>query len=349
MRGAEDYPRRFRLQDGRVIGDGQVPYLIAEVNTSHFGKMSVAKEMIARVADAGFDCVKFQSWAPDSLYSAQFLANNSVQKRLLSQFAFSPSELLKLSHHAESVGIAFSSTPYSLEEAVWLVQQCKAPFVKIASMDVTYRAYLKQIAALGAPVVLSTGMADLPEIQRACDVFGTANAQLALLHCVSLYPTPTANANVRNIVGLRNVFPSAVVGFSDHTIGHTAAIASVTLGASIIEKHVTADASIIGMDNQMALDLERAGEFVQVCRDAALALGATDRSVSSAEDRQRRVMRRSLVATQGIPAGAKFSHSNIGAFRPGDGLSPEHLGHFLESRAARDISCGEQLAFGDAH
>lgn len=348
MNSESNPPRQLALRDGTLIGDGRPPYLIAEVNTSHFGKLSVGIEMVERVANAGFDCVKFQSWNPESLYSSSFLAGNSVQRRMLSQFAFSPEELEHLSVHANHCGIAFSSTPYSLEQASWLVHGCNAPFVKVASMDITYLKQIREIAALGAPVILSTGMADMPEIRDACGVLGDEDIQFAILHCVSLYPTPIDAANVRNIAGLREVFPKSVVGFSDHTIGSAAAVASIALGASIIEKHVTPDPTVIGMDNQMALDLDRAAQFAHTCREAAQSLGSTDRRVSAAEHKQRRVMRRSLVATVDIPIGAKISPTDIAAYRPGDGLPADQIDYFIGRIATRNIGSGEKLLRDDA-
>jgi len=180
---------KFFLRNGKIIGDYEMPYFVAEMNTSHFGKVENAMRMIDAAAEAGCDCVKFQSWSAESLYSQTYYEENRFAKRMVSGFSFSEEQLKELALYCKTQGISFSSTPYAEREVDFLIDECDAPYVKIASMDLNNKKFLKYIGNKQVPIVLSTGMSTYEEVKRAVDViFETGNKQLCLLHCISVYP-----------------------------------------------------------------------------------------------------------------------------------------------------------------
>ena len=154
------------LRNGRVVGDYLKPYIVAELNTSHFGNVDIAKDMISKAKEVGCDCVKFQSWSADSLYCASYYKENKIAKRIFNKFSMDSAQLKELSIFSKQVGIDFSSTPYSIDEAEFLVNECSVPFVKIASMELNNLPYLMKLGELGAPLVLSTGMGTFEEILK---------------------------------------------------------------------------------------------------------------------------------------------------------------------------------------
>ncbi|WP_294158432.1 N-acetylneuraminate synthase family protein [uncultured Selenomonas sp.] len=230
------------FRDGKRIEDYGTPYVVAEVNSSHNGNMDTARHMIEAAAESGADCVKFQSWSAETLYSKTYYQNNPLAKRFVKKFSLSSEQLLELSHYAREQGIAFSSTPYSQGEVDFLADVCEVPFIKIASMELDNLAFLRYIGAKQLPVVLSTGMGTVEEIRCAVRTLEQAGvSQMVLLHCVSLYPTPLNQVELRNIEGLREMFSKYPIGFSDHTTEFAAAIGAVALGAALIERHLTLD------------------------------------------------------------------------------------------------------------
>ena len=316
----------IRLTNGRIIGDYHNPYVVAEVNSSHNGDVLVAKQMIDAASEAGCNCVKFQSWSPESLYSISYYKENPISKRIVKKFSLSPQELKELAAYCREKGLDFSSTPYSREEVDFLVYDCNAPFVKVASMDLNNYAYLKYIAQKGKPIVLSTGMSNMDEIRKAINVIeNEGNTSICLLHCISTYPPEFETINLMNIQGLREEFPQYPIGFSDHSHGVEMAVAATALGAALIEKHLTLDASKIGMDNQMATEPEEMKRMVNSCQNTHLALGGTTRIVSSAEQEQLKKMRRSLILTRDMSAGEIIQLQDLDAKRPGTGIPADRL------------------------
>lgn len=329
------------LKNGRKVTNGCEPYIVAELNSSHNGKMDTAKEMITAAKACGCDAVKFQSWSAESLYCRDYYDRNPISKRMVSRFSLKPEELLTLAQYSKSVGIDFSSTPYSNEEVDFLVDQCQAPFVKIASMDINNLPYLRYVAKKSVPIVLSTGMASIEEIDRAVKEIESAdNQDICILHCVSIYPVEPHNVNLRNMVMLRDKFPDYAVGYSDHTLGCQTACAAVALGAAVIEKHFTLDNKKIGWDNQMATDSDGMDELVKNCHMVHSALGSYERVVSSDELEQREKMRRSLVAAVDMGKGHVIAEEDFTAKRPGDGIPVDQykriIGKILTKNVQKD-------------
>ena len=336
------------LRSGRRVGDYLTPYIVAELNTSHFGDMDVARAMIDQAQIAGCDCVKFQSWSEDTLYGKSYYATNTIAKRFVSKLALDNAQLKVLSQYAASKHIDFASTPYSIEEAEFLVAECGVPFVKIASMELNNLPYLSRLGRLGVPLVLSTGMGTIEEIREAVHAIEAAgNDQLIILHCTSVYPAKPAMIQLRNIVGLRSEFPQYPIGYSDHSIGSEIPAASVALGACLVEKHFTLDRSRIGMDNQMATEPREMQAMVRACHSIHEALGGTERVLSSEEAAQIPKMRRSLISKLPLKAGHVLTMDDLDAKRPGIGLAPMLLPSLLGRRLKRDLDAETVLAWQD--
>lgn len=323
------------FNDGSVIGKGS-PYFVAEVNSSHGGSMETAKKMIDAAAECGCNCVKFQSWSAKTLYSKTYYKANPIAKRFVDKFSMSEDQQLELAGYCKSKGVSFASTPYSREEVDLLVS-ADVPFIKIASMEINNYPFLEYIAKTDVPIVLSTGMADAEEIDKAVEVIEKAgNKNLCILHCISIYPPETSEINLRNILGLQEKFPKYPIGFSDHSLGTEMACAAIALGAALIEKHMTLDKTRIGMDNQMAMEPNDLKSLVRQCKNVGIALGSKERTVYQSELDQRQNMRRSLVYTRALKAGELLTESDIDSKRPGTGFPPDNKWEFIGKRLVRD-------------
>jgi sialic acid synthase SpsE len=328
----------FKLNNKLVLSDFGKPYIVAELNTSHMGRIEAAKEMISKAKDAGCDCVKFQSWSAETLYSKSYYEENPIAKRFFNKLSFSEESLKELANYCKSLGIGFSSTPYSRREVDFLNDKCEVPYIKVASMDLTNLPFLEYIAASGAPIVLSTGMGEMDEIVKAVKTINKAgNHNVCLLHCTSIYPPEISTIRLKNILGLREQFPDCAIGYSDHSIGTEIASAATALGACMIEKHFTLDKTKIGIDNQMATEPEEMAQLVNNCHNVQLALGSEERKVFSAEIEQRQKMRRSIIATRDLFAGDSIKPEDLDVKRPGTGFSPEKMAGLIGKILLRDV------------
>lgn len=338
---------KIKFNDGTVIENYGRPYIIAEVNSSHNGDVEVAKKMIDAAVDTGCDCVKFQSWTTDTLYSKTYYDKNPIAKRFVDKLSLSSDELKQMSDYCKSKNIGFSSTPYSCQEVDFLVQ-CDVPFIKISSMEINNLEFIEYIGNKQVPVVISTGMAEENEIRAAIRTLEkTGNKNIVILHCVSIYPAELTKINLRNISWLEEEYPQYAIGFSDHTIGDSAAIASVALGASVIEKHITLDSKKIGMDNQIAMEPQDLKMFTQKVRDISLSLGSLKRIVTSEEYAQRLKMRRSIVATRDIEVGETIAKEDLTYKRPGDGISPDRAKLLIGCKAKQKIQKDTIISISD--
>ena len=332
---------KIELKNSITLSDFSKPFMVAEVNTSHFGDIKIAKKMIDKAKTIGVDCVKFQSWSSESLYSNDYYKKNPISKRIVEKFSFSEFELLKLSEYCGVIDIGFASTPYSVEEVDFLIDKCNVPYIKVASMDLNNYRYLSYIAGRGVPIVLSTGMSEMHEIKKAIKTIENAgNDKICILHCVSTYPNEISTIRLNNILGLRSEFPDYPVGFSDHSIGNEIPTAAVALGACMIEKHFTLDKTKIGMDNQMASEPNEMAQMIKQCNNVQAAMGGIERKVSSSEMDQRIKMRRSIVAKKDLRAGAILKIELLDVKRPGTGMPPEKidvvLGKTLKNNLSKD-------------
>ena len=313
------------------VGPGHPPYIIAEVGSNHNGDMDLCRTLIDAAADAGANAVKFQSWTDKSLIAEEEYERNTEysdkKKHFGSLREMVTAYQLTTDQHAQAharcleQGIAFCSTPFSPEE-VDLLDALNVPFFKIASMDVVHLPLLRYVARKKRPVVISTGMATLGEVEQAVDAIRSeGNDQIVLLDCVSIYPPEYDTIHLRNMETLQRAF-ECPVGFSDHTLGTAIPLAAIAIGACMIEKHFTLDQEMAGWDHAISADPGQMRTIVKEGNNIFTALGSTRRTVSDAETEKRKKFRRSLVARQRLIKGHVLSESDFDAKRPGTGVAP---------------------------
>ena len=265
-----------------VVGEGQPPYVIAEIGSNHNGDMDLCRRLIDAAADAGAQAVKFQSFTETSLIAEEEYARNTEYsdkkkhfgslREMVKAYQFTASQHLEAHSYCKTRGIAFCSTPFSREEAD-LLDKLDVPFFKIASMDITYHSFLRYVARKGRPILLSTGMATLAEIEEAVTVIrGEGNQQIILLHCVAIYPPDPEIVHLRNMKTIEKAF-DLPVGFSDHTLGVGIPLAAVALGACLVEKHFTIDKEMPGWDHAISADPGELRTIVEEGRKVFAALG----------------------------------------------------------------------------
>ena len=333
--------RSILLNDKNYIGDTCKPYVVAELNTSHFGDIKLAKKMIYEAKQSGCDCVKLQSWTSDSLYSKNFYKKNPISKKFFDKYSLNNQKLKKLSTYSKKIGISFSSTPYSEDEVDFLVKECNPAFIKVASMDLNNHIFLKYIAKKKVPIILSTGMGTEKEIYRAVKVIKeNGQNKICILHCVSLYPMDYEVANLKNISMLRKKFKNIPIGYSDHSVGSVLPVAAISLGACLIEKHFTLDNKKIGMDNQMATEPDTMKKLISECKTVFKALGSEKRKLSKQEFQQKKKMRRSLFVKEEIKKNEIITMNKIILRRPGTGISPDKIKKVLGKKVKKDLKEG---------
>ncbi len=338
--------------NGRPVGPGQPPYVIAEIGSNHNGDTDLALRLIDAAVDCGVDAVKFQSWSKSSLICAAEYARSTryapdgAEEGGLAQeverYQLTPKQHNKVAAHCRERGVTFLSSVFSPCE-IELVDRLGAPAFKVASMDVNNLPLLALIAERRKPVLLSTGMATLGEIERAIAVLRSEGArEVILLHCVSTYPTPPAEAHLRNIPTLASTF-DVPVGFSDHSLGTAVPIASVALGACLIEKHFTLDRAMPGWDHAISADPAGMRALVDGARDAFLALGSPLRHVGATEIAKRKVFRRRMVAARPLLRGERLTAADIDFKRPGTGIAPDELDYVVGRTLTRDLGPDEEI------
>ena len=336
------------LGNGREISDIARPYFIAEMNTSHFGDISKAKDMILAAKKSGADCVKFQSWSTHTLYSDEYYKENPIAKRFVKKFSLEEDELSELASFAKSNQIDFSSTPYSIEEARLLVESCDVPFIKIASMELNNYDFLEQLADLKVPLILSTGMGSFEEISTAVTLLKDNNVKdLVILHCTSIYPSKPEIINLKNIPMLKKHFKSYAIGFSDHSEGISVPTAAIAVGACLIEKHFTLDKSQIGMDNGMATEPDEFGKMVESCLIAHQSVGKEMRSLTPEESDMAQTMRRSVVCKVDLKPNESITKEKIEFKRPGTGISVDRYQDVIGKKVNKLKLRGELIHLSD--
>jgi N,N'-diacetyllegionaminate synthase len=330
--------------DGRVIGADQPPYLIAEVGVNHDGDAAKALRLVDAAAGAGADAVKFQTFhaealatagAPQAAYQRTGAPARS-QREMLSALELPIDGLRAAFERAREHGMAAFSTPFDIESVAILVE-LGVPALKVGSGDLTNIFLLRRAAAAGLPLILSTGMATVDEVDAAVAALrSNGDPPLALLHCVSAYPAPLAEMNLRAIPAMRERY-GVEIGFSDHTTGLAAPIASIALGATIIEKHLTLDRASRGPDHAASIEPDQLAALASSLSEAHAALGSGLKEPQASETDARHVGRRSLVLRRPLPRGAHIAETDLDAKRPADGISPLRLDEVVGRRAARDL------------
>jgi sialic acid synthase SpsE len=310
-----DLPASFEL-GGRPVGEGRPAYVIAEAGANHNRDLAVARELVDVAAEAGADAVKFQTYSGEALYSTkapgfEYLAPHGGESpaELLERISLPREWQVELRDHARSRGIAFFSTPFDAA-AVAELDALDAPAMKIASFEIGDPKLVAAAAGTGRPLLISTGMATLGEVEEALGWAAEAGArEVGLMQCTSVYPAPAERANLRAMATMRTAF-GVPVGLSDHTTGIAVPIAAAALGAAFVEKHFTLDRTMEGPDHPFALEPDELAAMVAGIREAQAMY---------------RLARRSLVLVGDHPAGTVLSEEMLAAKRPGFGVAPKDL------------------------
>ncbi len=340
--------------EGREVGEGRPCFIIAEVGVNHNGDSELAMKMIEAVAQAGADCVKFQTFRAQEFvndaeetytYKSQGREVTESMLEMFQRLELKPEVFARLFEYARELGLVPLSTPTD-REAVDLLDELGTGAFKIGSDDLFYTPFLEYVAAKGKPVILSTGMAELEDVERAvAAVRGAGNDRIALLHCVSLYPTPDDQVNLHRIAALRERFGLAV-GFSDHSSGITAALGAVALGGCMVEKHFTLDRNLPGPDHWFSADPAELRELVSALRRVEAHLGAGDVALGEGEQDMASLAHRSIVASADLPAGHCIGEGDLAFRRPGTGLMPYEMDKVIGRRTRGAVAAGTLLDFG---
>ncbi len=317
---------------GRHIGEGYPPYVIAELSANHNGQLEIAMRIIEEAKKSGADAIKLQTYKPDTITLACDSEDFKISGGLwdgrtlydLYQEAHMPWDWHRpLFAHAKQLGITIFSSPFD-RTAIDLLEDLNAPAYKIASFEAIDLPLIKYAASTGKPMIISTGMADAEEIQEAIDAARSGGCkELAILHCVSGYPAPAQDYNLRTLTDMIHRF-GLVTGLSDHTLDNTTAITSVALGASIIEKHFTLDRNGGGPDDSFSLEPEDLKALCVGAKTAWQALGKVDYGRKSSEQANVK-FRRSLYFVKDLQLGHVLTPEDVRSVRPGYGLAPKHL------------------------
>ena len=325
--------------------------IIAEAGVNHNGDINLAKKLIEQAAKAGADVVKFQTFKANSCvsvsakkakYQLETTAKEESQLEMIKKLELSYKSHFELMKHCKKHGIAFLSTPFDLESVEFL-RGLDLPYFKIPSGEITNFPYLKAVAKCKKKVLLSTGMANLGEIEAALEILrknGTKN--ITLLHCNTEYPTPFKDVNLNALKTLKEAF-KLEVGYSDHTEGIVASLGAVALGAVVIEKHFTLDKTMEGPDHRASLEFEELKALCKGIRELEKALGSGIKKASKSEAKNKIIARKSLVAKREIQKGEKFSEQNLTTKRPGSGISAMRYEEYLGKRALKTYKKDELI------
>jgi N,N'-diacetyllegionaminate synthase len=322
-------------------------FIIAEAGVNHNGSLEMALQLIDVAVATGADAVKFQTFkaekvvavnAPKADYQQKTTGSDESQFEMVKKLEMDETAHTRLYQHCQHKGIQFLSTPFDLE-SIDLLERLGLEIFKIPSGEITNLPYLRKLGALKKRLILSTGMADLGEIEDALDVLtesGTPLENITVLHCNTEYPTPLEDVNLLAMLTIKNAF-GVEVGYSDHTAGIEVPIAAVALGATIIEKHFTLDRNLSGPDHKASLEPDELKAMVQAIRNIEKALGDGMKKPSPSESKNKPIARKSIVAARSIRKGETFTVENLTIKRPGTGISPMRWDVILKMKAARDF------------
>lgn len=319
--------------------------IIAEAGVNHNGSFERAIEMIDTAKECGVDYIKFQTFKADRItnkfasqaeYQKQNTGNDNTQFEMLRKLELSDEDFIRLSEYCSKVGVKFMSTPFDLD-SIGFLAGLGMDYMKIPSGEITNLPYLRKISKCGIPVIMSTGMCDLGEIEDALNVLyegGLSKDQITLLHCNTEYPTPMKDVNLSAMFSLSSAFHTKV-GYSDHTKGIEVPIAAVAMGACVIEKHFTLDKKLPGPDHVASLDPKELKAMVDAIRNVETAIGSSIKKVSDSERKNIAVARKSIVAARDIRKGEIYTEDNLAVKRPGTGISPMSWDKVLGKQASR--------------
>ena len=328
--------------------------IIAELGVNHNGSMEMAKQLIDRAVEAGVDYIKFQTFKSENIvtktakqddYQKKKMGNlDDSQYNMLKKLELSEEQHYELIEYCKEKGIKFFSTAFDMDSIDFLAS-LNLGLWKIPSGELTNYPYVKKIASFGEPVILSTGMSSIEEINDTVNLLvnsGLPKAKITILHCNTEYPTPMCDVNLLAMNGIKKQFQTEV-GYSDHTVGIEVPIAAVALGAKVIEKHFTLDRNLPGPDHKASLEPDELKAMVSAIRNIEQALGSEEKKVSSSEMKNKAVARKSIVAVTNIKAGEVFTEDNLTVKRPGTGISPMKWESVIGQVAKRNFEQDELI------
>jgi sialic acid synthase SpsE/sugar phosphate isomerase/epimerase len=339
------------LVGDRIVGEGHPCFVIAEAGVNHNGSLDMALKLVDVAVAAGADAVKFQKRSLKDLYPKELLDNPNTAEwafrymlPILQQSELTDDDFFRIKAHCDERGIRFMCTPWD-EASLELIEKLGVEVYKVASADLVNSPLLAKIAATGKPIILSTGMATIDEIEATCRFLESRRVSFALLHAVSTYPAPFESLNLRFIETLKQF--GVPVGYSGHERGIAIPLVALTLGASIIEKHVTLDRTLPGPDHPASLEPAGMEKLVRDIRHAEMALGSAHKQLNAMERLNRQVLRKSLVAARDLANGTVITEDMIATMGPGKGLSPQYLDRLLGIELHRDMKAEDYFTEED--
>lgn len=344
---------RVRIGD-RWVGAGEPCFVVAEAGSNHDRKLPQARRLVEVAAEAGCDAVKFQTFKADRIvakvadrpkYLDALTSPGESMHDIFSKLELPDEWHADLRDHAKAHGLLFFSTPFD-EASADLLESLGVPCFKMASFELNHLPLVEHVARKGKPMIVSTGMADLSDIEDALAVIHAYHGEVVLLHCTSSYPAPIEHANLRAMQTMREAF-HVPVGYSDHTPGWTAAVAAVALGACILEKHFTIDKTLPGPDHPFALDPGELKQMVRGVRDTEAALGTGRKHRMPPEEELHRLARRRIFAVVDIPKGTEIRPEMLAFLRGTDGIEPKFLRQVAGRHARREIRAHTALTWDD--
>lgn len=343
-------PKVIRI-GARLIGGSQAVFIIAEAGINHNGQMSYAKKLIDVAKDAGADAVKFQTFNTEELvtqsaqkadYQKEAGGSGESQYDMLKRLELKKGDFIELARYSKKRGITFLSTPFD-KESVDLLDAIGMPVFKIGSGEITNFPLLTYTARKGKPIIISTGMATLPEIEEALKILRKQGAKnTILLHCVSSYPARIEDINLKVMETLKRAF-RLPIGFSDHTLGLTASIAAVALGACVIEKHFTLDKKLPGPDHRASLEPNELKQMIRAIRDVEKAMGNGKKRPTKDEEVNKKAVRRSIIAKADILEGTIITEEILAVKRPGTGITSRYIERVVGRIARKNIRRNELI------
>lgn len=326
-------------------------FIIAEAGVNHNGSLDNAKRMVECAAEAGADAIKFQTFKAETLvcknaqkaeYQKETTGNEESQFEMLKKLELTEEEYAELKQHCGEKHIMFLSTPFDLDSLRYL-NEIGIEIIKIPSGEITNYPYLREIGKLGKPIIMSTGMSTMAEVEEAVEVLQMNGAQdITLLHCNTQYPTPYGDVNLRAMLALKDKFHTEV-GYSDHTLGIEVPIAATAMGATVIEKHFTLNRGMEGPDHKASLEPDELKCMIRSIRNVEQAMGTGIKEPTNSEYKNILVARKSIVARKQIQAGEIFTEENITTKRPGDGMSPMRWNEVIGKTASREYGVDEKI------
>ena len=315
------------------------PYIISEIGSNHNGNMELCKKLIIQSKNAGVDAVKFQFFSEDGLFSNYYFKKNKINRKDIKKFSLNEKKIKYIFKLCKKIKIDLGFTPLGFSE-IDILKKYNIDFFKIASMDCNNYNLIESVAKTRKPLIISTGLSTENEISKAIATAKKYNKNVALLHCVSLYPPKDTEVNLNRLKKLSKY--NTIIGFSDHCIGIDQALASIPLGSKIIEKHFTINKKLKGWDHSMSINFKEMVDLVKKTKKIYNSLGS-EKIFQTEPKNQIDLFRRSVVAEKNIKEGEYFTLANLGLKRPGNGIPPKMMNKIIGKKAKYNISRGDLL------